>query len=53
MTTSNPAYKKTKKAEETRQKAKMNSVTSSVKPENQNQRHNAKQVALGPNTDRK
>ncbi len=29
-----------------------NSVTNSVKPENQNQEHNAKKQALGPNTRR-
>lgn len=52
MTTSGPANRENRKAEEIRQKAKFDSITNSVKPENQNQQHNVKKVAQGPNTDR-
>nr|WP_319488845.1 hypothetical protein [uncultured Caproiciproducens sp.] len=34
------------------EKSAMNSISQSVKPENQNQRHNTKKVSLGPNTKR-
>ncbi len=52
MTQYNPANKESMEQEESRQKAKFNSVTNSVSVENQNQNHNSKKVALGPNTKR-
>lgn len=48
----NPVNRESKKAEEIRQKVLFNTITNSVKPENQNQKHNVKKVAQGPNTDR-
>jgi hypothetical protein len=38
--------------EEMRQQALFNSVTNSLSAENQNQNHNTKKQALGPNTKR-
>ncbi|HEX2986249.1 MAG TPA: hypothetical protein VHO71_05470 [Caproiciproducens sp.] len=52
MSKFNPADKESMEVEEKKQKDKFNTVTESVKPENQNQYHNVKKVALGPNTDR-
>lgn len=52
MEIKNPANKKSMKEQERIQHEKFDSVTNSVKVENQNQYHNSKKVALGPNTDR-
>ncbi|HEX3038264.1 MAG TPA: hypothetical protein VHO94_04635 [Oscillospiraceae bacterium] len=51
-TNSSGAKKEIQGDEETRQQALFNSVTNSVSPENQNQNHNTKKQALGPNTKR-
>ncbi len=52
MEIKNPANKKSMKEQEKIQLEKFNSITESTKVENQNQHHNVKKVALGPNTDR-
>lgn len=40
--------KSKKKSQEKKDQEKFNSITQSVKPENQNQTHNAKKEGLGP-----
>ncbi len=52
MDKNNPANKQSMQEEESFEHGKFNSVTSSKKVENQNQEHNTKKVALGPNTKR-
>lgn len=52
MSKKNPANKKSMLEEEAAEHAKFDSVTNSTKVENQNQQHNTKKVALGPNTKR-
>ena len=49
---SSGAKKEIQGDEETRQQVLFNSVTNSLSPENQNQNHNTKKQALGPNTKR-
>ena len=39
---------KQEKARQKKEKEKFNSVTNSVKPENQNQEHNVRQEGIGP-----
>jgi len=52
MTNKSPAARGAERQEEARQKAKFNTETDSVKPENQNRQHNVKKVSEGPNTKR-
>ncbi len=52
MDKNNPANKQSTQEEESVEHGKFNSITNSRKVENQNQEHNTKKVALGPNTKR-
>lgn len=52
MDKNNPANKQSEQEEESVEHGKFNSITNSKKSENQNQEHNTKKVALGPNTKR-